>query len=45
MSYARCWIHVCIVLYAFALNMELETNIVWLEDGIIWKKQQKKNKR
>ena len=35
MSYASCWIQAYIVLYAFALDMELETNEAWLEDGVV----------
>lgn len=43
MSYASCCIQACIVLHAFAFNMELETNEAWLENDIVWKKQQREN--
>lgn len=35
MSYISCWIQACIVLYAFALDMELEMNVAWLDDGVV----------
>ncbi len=45
MSYASCWIQACIVLHAFALDMELETDEAWLEDGVVWERQQRENDR
>lgn len=44
-SYASCWIQACIVLHAFALDMELETDEAWLEDGVVWERQQRENDR
>lgn len=45
MNYASCWIQACILSHAFALNIKLETDIAWLEDGGILKRQQKENKQ
>ncbi len=45
MSYASCWIQACIVLHAFELDMELETDEAWLEDGVVWERQQRENDR
>lgn len=41
MSYTSSWIHICIVLHMFVLNIELETKEIRLGDSIVWEKQQK----
>ena len=45
MSYASCWIQACIVLHAFAHDMELGTDEAQLEDGVVQEKQQRENDR
>lgn len=41
MNYASCWIQASVVVYAFAFDMELKTDVAWLESGVTWKKQKK----
>lgn len=41
MSYASCWIQACIVIHAFAIDHELDTDQSWLEDGVVWEREQK----
>ena len=36
MRFASCWIQVCIILHAFVIDFELETNQEWLDDGVTW---------
>lgn len=37
-TYASCWIQSCIILHAFSIDNELETNKEWLDDGLTWEK-------
>lgn len=37
-TYASCWIQSCIILHAFSIDNELETNEEWLSDGVTWER-------
>lgn len=45
MRFASCWIQVCIILHAFVIDHELETNQEWLDDGVTWEQEQRQRER
>ena len=45
MKFASCWIQVCIILHAFVIDHELETNQEWLDDEVTWEQEQRQRER
>lgn len=40
LAYITLWINICIILYTFSWDQELEIEIDWLKDRIYWEKKQ-----
>lgn len=44
-AYGIFWINICIILYIFCLDQELEIETDWLKDGMHWETKPNKNSK